>query len=173
MQRLVWVLAFVIAAAMPAAVVLRRDSPYRAAGPQIAGPYSLSLLTDPRPTGDGTPGGRFWVLIEPRRDGVVPPATRARVAIRPLDREAPFVEAQAEPVGGDVTRQYAELVMDREAPFAVRVVVDGPWGSGAVGARVSATRERRLPRRLVAASGLPFLAVAFLWTIWWFRRRSG
>ncbi|HET9272608.1 MAG TPA: hypothetical protein VFO31_30730 [Vicinamibacterales bacterium] len=166
-----WTLALAVAAAVPAAA--HSGPPYAVVTHQIAGPYRLSLWTDPDATDDRTPGGQFWVVIEPGRDGAVPPATRARVAIRPLDgrADAPFVEATAVPVDGDVTRQYAGLVMDHEGPFAVRVIVDGPWGGGAVGARVQATYDLRPPLPLLGIYMLPFLAVGFLWTARLLRRR--
>ena len=166
-------LALALAAAAPAAVAAHSGPPYAVVTQQAAGPYRLSLWTDPDSTDDGTPGGQFWVVIEPGRDGAVPPATRARVAIRPLDRDhdAPFVEVTTEPVDGDVTRQYAGLVMDHEGPFAVRVIVDGPWGGGAVSARVQATYDLRPPLPLLGVYMLPFLAVGFLWGYRLLRRR--
>ena len=166
-----WGLALAVTSAVPAAVAAHSGPPYAVVTEQVAGPYRLSLWTDPDATDDRTPGGQFWVVIEPGRDGAVPPATRARVAIRPLDREAPFVEAAAEPVNGDVTRQYVGLVMDHEGPFAVRVIVDGPWGGGAVGTRVQATYDLRPPLKLLGVYMLPFLAVGFLWTYRLLRRR--
>jgi hypothetical protein len=166
-----WALALALAAAGPAAA--HSGPPYAIVTHQIAGPYRLSLWTDPDATDDRTPGGQFWVVVEPGRDGAVPPETRARVAIRPLDRDAdaPFVEVAAQPVNGDVTRQYAGLVMDHEGPFAVRVVVDGPWGGGAMGTRVQATYDLRPPLPLLGVYMLPFLAVGFLWTYRLLRRR--
>ena len=168
-----WTLALAVAAAAPAGVAAHSGPPYAVVTQQAAGPYRLSLWTDPDSTDDRTPGGQFWVVIEPGREGAVPPATRARVAIRPLDREAdaPFVEAAAEPVDGDVTRQYAGLVMDHEGPFDVRVIVAGPWGGASVSARVQATYDLRPPLPLLGVYLLPFLAVGFLWTYRLLRRR--
>ena len=168
-----WTLALAAAAAVPGAVSAHSGPPYAVVTQQAAGPYRLSVWTDPDSTDDRTPGGQFWVVIEPGRDGGVPPATRARVAIRPLDRiaDAPFVEAAAEPVNGDVTRQYAGLVMDHEGPFAVRVIVDGPWGGATVDTGVQATYDLRPPLPLLGVYMLPFLAVGFLWTARLLRRR--
>jgi len=168
----VWTCALTVAAAAPAAVAAHSGPPYAVVTRQAAGPYRLSLWTDPDATDDRAPGGQFWVVIEPGRDGAVPPATRARVAIRPLDREKPFVEVTAEPVNGDVTRQYAGLVMDHEGPITVRVIVDGPWGGGAVDTRVEATYDLRPPLPLLAVYLLPFLAVGFLWGARLLRRRQ-
>jgi hypothetical protein len=145
--------------------------PYPIVSNQASEAYRLSLWTDPDATDDGTPGGQFWVVIEPARGAVVPPATRARVAIRPLDREQPFVEVPAAPVDGNVSRQYAALRMDHEGPFDVRVVVEGPWGVATVETRVDATYDLRPPLPLLAIYLLPFLAVGFLWAMRLVRRR--
>jgi len=170
-RRTAWAWPAALMVAIPAAVAAHSGPPYAVVTQQIAGPYRLSLWTDPDATDDRTPGGQFWVVIEPRGNGTVPPATRARVAIRPLERETPFVEVAAEPVDGDVTRHYAGLVMDHEGAFAVRVIVEGPWGDGAIGTRVQATYDLRPPLPLMGVYLLPFLAVGFLWTARLLRRR--
>ncbi|HZI80885.1 MAG TPA: hypothetical protein VFD69_15295 [Vicinamibacterales bacterium] len=165
-----WTLAVVTAlAATPLSA--HSGPPYPVVSQQPAGPYRLSVWTDPDATDDRTAGGQFWVVIEPGRDSALPPATRARVAIRPLDRDEPFVEMLAMPVDEDVTRQYAALVMDHEGPFAVRVIVNGPLGDGAAGARVQATYDLRPPLPLLLVYLLPFLAAGFLWTTRLLRRR--
>ena len=146
--------------------------PYPVVTRQAAGPYRLSLWTDPDATDDRTAGGQFWVVIEPGRDGTIPAGTRARVAIRAIDRDEPFVEIVAEPVDGDVTRQFAGLVMDHEGPFAVRAIVEGALGAGAIGARVDATYDLRPPLPLTLVYALPFLAVGGLWTARLLRRRT-
>lgn len=167
-----WTLALAVASVTPAAIAAHSGPPYAVVTQQAAGPYRVSIWTDPDSTDDRTPGGQFWVVIEPGPDGVVPPATRARVAIRALDRDdAPWVEVGAEPVNGDVTRQYAGLVMDHEGPFAVQVAVAGPWGGGAVSTRVQATYDLRPPLPLLGVYLLPFLAIGFLWSYRLLRRR--
>jgi len=146
--------------------------PYQIISKQSGGAYQVSLWTDPDATDDRTAGGRFWVVIESGGASPIAPGTRARVSIKPLDRDQPFAEAQAAPVGGDVTRQYAALVMDHEGPFAVRVTVDGPSGAMTLDTRVDATYDLRPPLPLLAVYLLPFLAVGFLWTLRLVRRRQ-
>ena len=158
-----------VAAAKPAAA--HSGPPYPVISEQAAGAYRVSLWTDPDATDDRSAGGQFWVVIEPGRAGNLPDATRARVAIRPLDRDEPFVDASAVPVDGDVTRQYAGLVMDHEGPFAVRVVVDGPWGAATLETQVQATYDLRPPMPLLLVYLLPFVAVGLLWTTRLLRRR--
>jgi hypothetical protein len=145
--------------------------PYPVISQQTAGAYRVSLWTDPDATDDRSAGGQFWVVIEAVRTGAIPTETRARVAIRPLDRDGPFVDASAAPVDGDVTRQYAGLVMDHEGPFAVRVVVDGPWGAATLETQVQATYDLRPPLPLLFVYLLPFVAVGVLWTTRILRRR--
>ena len=145
--------------------------PYPVISHQTAGVYRLSVWTDPDATDDTTKGGQFWVVIESSRAEAIPPGTQARVAVRPLDRAGPFVEALAAPVDGNASRQYAALVMDHEGPFGVRVAVDGPWGAATVDTMVAATYDLRPPLPLLAVYLLPFLAVGFLWTLRLVRRR--
>ena len=149
----------------------RRHDRERRGARQTAGAYRVSVWTDPDATDDRSAGGQFWVVIEPGRAATIPDATRARVAIRALDRDEPFAEAIAAPVEGDVTRQYAGLVMDHEGPFGVRVVVDGPWGTATLETQVQATYDLRPPLPLLLVYLLPFLAVGSLWTVRLLRRR--
>lgn len=145
--------------------------PYPVVSNQITGAYRLSLWTDPDATDDGTPGGQFWVVIDSGRADALPPATRARVAVRPLDREQSWVEATAVPVDGEVSRQYVALRMDHEGPFEVHVVVDGPWGPATLDTKADATYDLRPPLPLLAVYLLPFLALGFLWALRLVRRR--
>jgi hypothetical protein len=165
--------ALVLMALLGGPVPARAHSgpPYPVVTRQAAGAYRVSLWTDPDATDDRRPAGQFWVVIEPARDGPVPAATRARVAIRPRDRDQPFVEAVAAPVNGDATRQFANLLMDHEGPFDVRVVLDGPSGSATIETYVQATYDLRPPLPLIAVYMLPFLAVGFLWGARLVRRR--
>ena len=102
----------------------------------------------------------------------LPDLTRATVAIRPLDREGPEVRASATPVRGDLTNQFAALVMDHEGRFAVHVTIDGPLGDAALDAETSATYDLRPPPYLIAVYLLPFLLVGVLWVRLILRRRT-
>ncbi len=166
--------AIAVAVATPAAA--HSGPPYPVVSNQTIGAYRISVWTDPDTTDDRVPGGQFWITIEPTRPGVaLPPDTRARVTIRALDRtsspEAPPEDVEAMPVEGDVSRQYAELVMDHEGPFAVQVTLQGPWGRADVEAQVQATYDLRPARPLLVLYLLPFLLVGFLWTKLLLRRR--
>ena len=67
---------------------------------QIAGPYKVSIWTDPDATDDGSAAGKFWVMVDPVGKGLaLPPGTRVTVSIQPLDRPGPIVTGRAKPVG--------------------------------------------------------------------------
>lgn len=165
-------------AALAAALLLASPAaahdgpPFPVVSTVAVGPYELSVWTDPDTTDDGTPGGRFWVMLRAVREGTaLPPDTRAVVTIRPLDRPGGALTSRAEPVSGDPGRQFSALVMDHEGRFAVHVAVSGPLGEAAVDAEVDATYDLRPPRALLALYVLPFLAVGFLWLKLLVRRR--
>ncbi len=63
------VLATVATLALAAPAVAHSGPPYPVVSNQVAGPYRLSVWTDPDATDDGSAGGQFWVTIEPARAG--------------------------------------------------------------------------------------------------------
>jgi hypothetical protein len=138
-----------------------------------AGPYAVSIWTDPDTTDNGSAGGQFWVRLKRAGGpGDLPADTRATVAIRPLDRAGPALTAVADPVRGDVTNQFAALVMDHEGRFGVHVVVEGPLGRGEADAQVEATYDSRPSPILLVVYLIPFLVVGLLWGRLLIRRRS-
>jgi hypothetical protein len=131
---------------------------------RIAGPYLVSVWTDPDTTDDGSPGGQFWVVLRQADRKRVPPAgTRAVVAVRSLDRQGPEHTAAATAVRGDIGNQFAAVVMDHEGRFHVRVEIGGPLGTAGVDAPVDATYDRRPAPYLLALYVAPFLLVGLLW----------
>lgn len=146
--------------------------PYPIVTDHAAGPYRLSVWTDPDTTDNGTPAGQFWVRLETVNGDEVPTPTRARVTIRPLDRPGPELTSPAEAVRGDVTNQFAALVMDHEGRFAVRAEVDGPLGPASVDAEVNATYDLRPAPYLLLLYVAPFVLVGILWGRLLTRRRS-
>lgn len=159
-----------IAAYLAVGVLLTTDvsghagPPYPIVSNRIAGPYDVSIWSDPDSTSDGVAGGRFWiVLARAGGSGALPPATRATVTVRPLDRPGPSREGRAEPVDGEVTRQFVALLLDHEGRFAVGVRIDGPLGPAAVEATVEATDDLRPPPFMVAVYAFPFVALGLLW----------
>jgi hypothetical protein len=146
--------------------------PFPVLSDRVAGPYRLSLWTDPDTTGDGSAAGQFWVVIQLPDGSQVPADTHAIVAIRPLDRPGPERSAGTAPVDGDPARQFVALVMDHEGPYSVRATISGPRGPAVVDARVDATYDLRPARWLVVVYLMPFVAVGFLWLKLLLRRRG-
>jgi hypothetical protein len=146
--------------------------PFPIVSDQSAGPYKMSVWTDPDATDDGTPGGQFWVTIELADGSEPPPDTRARVTIRPLDRPGAGLSGNGAPVDGDVSRQFVVLLMDHEGRFDVRTEITGALGSAAIDAWVDATYDLRPPPILLALYLMPFLVVGVLWFKLLRRRRA-
>jgi hypothetical protein len=147
--------------------------PFPILSDRVAGPYRVGIWTDPDATDDGTLGGQFWITLEQAATGgAVPGATRARVFLQALDRQAPEQSAATEPVAGDVGNQFAALLMDHEGPFAVRVEIDGPLGATQVTSRADATYDLRPAPYMLVWYLAPFLLAAVLWTRLLLKRRS-
>jgi hypothetical protein len=163
-----------VSAFVATATVMRAHSgpPFPILSDQVAGPYRVSIWTDPDTTDDGSPGGQFWVRVDRAPDDPVPEKTQAIVAIRPLDRPGPEATAVAAPVRGDRSNQFAALVMDHEGRFAVHVRIEGPLGTAAVDATVDATYDLRPPRSLLLLYLVPFVLVGLLWGRLLIRRRT-
>ena len=150
--------------AWPEGTLAHDGPPFPIVSDRIAGPYRVSIWTDPDTTDDGSPGGQFWVRIYQASDGdAAPSGTRSTVAIRPLDRPGDGRTAGGEPVRGDITNQFAALFMDHEGRFAVRVTIDGPLGQAVVEADVDATYDLRPAPYLFFLYLAPFLLVGLLW----------
>jgi hypothetical protein len=162
----------VLLSAGPQLVFAHSGPPFPAFSDRVAGPYRLSLWTDPDTTDDGSAAGQFWVVIHLADGNQVPPDTHAIVAIRPLDRPGPELSARTAPLDGDISRQFVALLMNHEGPFAVRATISGPRGSAVVDATVDATYDLRPARWLVILYVMPFVAVGFLWLKLLLRRRA-
>jgi hypothetical protein len=148
--------------------------PFPIVSNQVAGPYVVSVWTDPDTTDDGSAGGQFWLIIRPSDTAVsLPDATRATVEIWPLDRDGPLLTGRTEPTGRDPGRQFVALVMDHEGRFGVRAAIDGPLGAGAVESEVEATYDLRPAPVMLFVYLAPFLLVGLLWArlIWKRARR--
>ena len=153
------------AALMPCTAPLQAHDgpPFPILSDRTAGAYLISIWTDPDTTDDGSTGGQFWIRIHSAGKAAPPAGTRASVTVKPLDRSGSEQTAAASPVRGDLTNQFAAVVMDHEGRFAVHVTVDGPLGAAAADATVAATYTVRPPRSLVLIFVAPFLLVGLLW----------
>jgi hypothetical protein len=146
--------------------------PYPIISNQLFGAYRISVWTDPDTTDDGTPGGQFWVMIDPADAGTpLPPDLRAQVTVRSLDRPGDALTASATPISSDPSRQFAALLMDHEGRFSVRVEVESVAGRVSMDSEVQATYDLRPSRLVLVVYLIPFLLVGFLWTMLLIRRR--
>ena len=147
--------------------------PFPIVSDQTAGPYIISIWTDPDTSDDGSAGGQFWVrLRRAKNPEALPAGTHATITVKPVERTGPERHANASPVRGDLTNQFAAVVMDHEGRFAVRVAIDGPLGSAAVDSSVEATYNLRPPRSMMVLYLAPFVVVGFLWARLLIRRRK-
>jgi hypothetical protein len=163
----------VVLACASSAIQAHSGPPYPIVSERVAGPYRISIWTDPDATDDGSLGGQFWVVIEPvDRSVSLPGETRASVSITPLARQGPALTGWTVPVN-DVTRQFVALLMDHEGRFGVRVTVEGPLGQGVVEAEAEATYDLRPPPIMLVVYVMPFVLVGFLWVKLLRARRRG
>ena len=158
------VLTLVLLLSSPPGILAHSGPPFPIVTSRVAGPYSISIWTDPDTTDDGKAAGQFWIVLDPAAgNAAIPAGTQATVAIRPLDREGPSRDGRAERVNGSVSRQFVALLMDHEGPFAVRVTIDGPLGRASVDSRVDATYDTRPAPWLILVYLIPFVGLGVLW----------
>jgi hypothetical protein len=139
---------------------------------QIKGAYDISVWTDPDTTDDGTPGGQFWITLDPSDKGAtIPASTEVTVEIRPLDRSGNAVSGRASPVNSAIGRQFLAVTMDHEGRFAVAVTVDGPLGRVQLDSQVDATYDARPSPAVVVLYLLPFIVIGALWAKVLLRRK--
>jgi hypothetical protein len=155
------------AAALAAAIVpaqAHSGPPFPIVSDAVAGPYRVSIWTDPDTTDDGTPGGQFWVVIDPLDPAVrLPPDTRVRIAITPVGQSGPARTGRAGAVEHQAGRQFVALVIDHEGRFAIQATVEGPLGQAVLDAEVEATYDLRPAPIMLAVYLTPFVLVALLW----------
>jgi hypothetical protein len=145
------------------AVLAHSGPPYPIVSNQPAGPYRVSIWTDPDATDDGSSGGQFWLTIAMADGGAVPADTRALVTIAPANGSSPPRSGQASPINADVSQQFVALLMDHEGRFAVQAAISSARGSATVESSVDATYDLRPSPAVVAVYSLPFVLLGLLW----------
>lgn len=174
-------LALVMTSVVSTTTMAHSGPPFPIVTNEARGPYAISIWTDPDATNDGVAAGQFWVTIEPSdKSRTTPPGTHATVTVRPLDNTPPAgrrapessLSAIAAPVRGELTNQFATVVLDHEGPFAVYVAVDGPLGQSSIESRVDATYDLRPAPYMLVLYLVPFVVVGSLWTRLLIRRRA-
>lgn len=126
---------------------------------QRAGPYTVSVWTDPD-VGTGT----FFVILEPPAK-----AARVRIGLQPVSGRLPEKIHEAEPSGG---RYFTTAPLDKAEMWRVRLLLDGPAGHGELKAEVEATPDGTLGPWASLVYLLPFVGVGLLWLKAAMRRRS-
>lgn len=152
-----------IAALSAAPLRAHSGPPFPIVETRVAGPYELSVWTDPDTTDDGSPGGQFWITLRAASGAAVPSDTRVSVTITPTDRPGAALDAIAAPIENEPTRRFAALVMDHEGRFHVRVSVNGALGEASVEGDVDATYDLRPSFITIGFVLIPFVMVGFLW----------
>ena len=163
-----------IAVALAASSTHAHDGPpFPILSNHASGPYVVSIWTDPDTTDDGSARGQFWVRVHAASGGALPRETRATVTIKPVGRSGAERTAPASAVRGDLTNQFAALVMDHEGRFAVHVAIAGPLGPATADAEVDATYDVRPPPSLIVVYLVPFVLIGLLWGSLLMRRYRG
>jgi hypothetical protein len=172
-NRRVSVIALLVALAART-VETHSGPPFPIVSDQQAGPYVVSIWTDPDTTDNGAAGGQFWIRVHPAAGGVsLPPVTRVSLAVAAAGGHGPGPMAAAAPVRGDVTNQFTAVVLGHEGRFDVVVDIAGPLGAATVTSAVDATYDLRPPKALFLLYLLPFVLVGLLWGRLLIRRRAG
>lgn len=127
---------------------------------QHAGPYTVSVWTDPD-VGTGT----FFVILEP------PAKARVRIGLQPVSGRLPEKIYEAQPVRSS-DRYSAAAPLDKAEMWRVRVLLDGPAGAGELKTEVEATPDGTLGPLASLIYLLPFAGVGLLWLKAALRRRS-
>jgi len=143
--------------------------PYPVVSERRAGPYVISVWTDPDTTDDETARGQFWVTFADT-GGVQARDVRVTITATPLrGGQGRSVEAAQ----GSNGSHFGALVLDHEGRFRIDVRAVGPRGEGDVRAEVDATYDLRPAPFVVVLYALPFVLVGALWAKALRRRRAG
>jgi hypothetical protein len=152
---------------VPAVAFAHDGSPFPIIVDQKVGPSIISVWTDPD-VGTGT----FFVIVEAPSGTEIPRDLRVQIAVQPVSGRLAEVSypASREFLKGQV--QYKALVQfDAQELWRVRVSLASVQGSGEAVATVEATPPG-YGRWDLLVYVAPFLAIAFLWLLTVWRRRS-
>jgi len=153
--------------ASPHVALAHVGAPYPVLLEQPVGPYIASALADPD-VGTGT----FYVLVDLPDGQPVPPGTSVTVWVEPEDGHRAAVGRPAEREEtryGD--RFVARVPFDAEGPWKVRLVIDGPVGTGEASFVVRVTPSG-IGWLASIACLIPFLILGALWLRGALRQRT-
>jgi hypothetical protein len=155
-----------LTALLPTVASAHVGAPYPVLLEEPIGPYTLSALADP-----DVGGGTFYVLVE-HQGASTPAGTTVTLWAEPADGHldaAAYAAAREETRYGE--RFVAEVPFDAEGAWQMRLVVDGPAGTGEAAFPVEVTPPGTGWIATVACL-LPFALLAALWLRGIMRRRS-
>ena len=168
MTKAVMTLCAAISLGSPSLAVAHDGPPYPIVSDRLAGPYVMSVWTDPDTTDDETPGGQFWVTFTGDSADGARREAHVTITATPL-RGGPSrsVEAAANSSGA----HFGALVLDHEGRFRIDVRARGAEGEGDVSAEVDATYDLRPAPFVVVLYVVPFVLAGALWVRLLMRRR--
>ena len=154
--------------AMTCALTLATDAaahsgpPFPIVTDRAAGPYTVSIWTDPDTTNDGTRGGQFWIVLTAGATAVAP-ITRITVTATGDSGQGATQSVDATASGRDGKTYFGALVLDREGPYRIDVEVSGPQGHATIHTTVDATYDLRPSPFAAVLYLLPFVLIGALW----------
>lgn len=123
-----------------------------------AGPYLVSVWTDPSPARVGFLDVSVAVMRPPKGEPVLD--TRVRLhAARATAATPPVSVVLALGAGGNLLLHHGEVELPTEGPWHFSLEVDGPAGHGQVALDLE-VGPSRLPEWVLAGAGLALLAAA-------------
>ena len=155
--------------ASPSLAAAHDGPPYPIVNDRRAGPYVMSVWTDPDTTDDETPGGQFWVTFTGDNAGGASGDVHVTITATPL-RGGP--ERSVEAVADNTGSHFGALVLDHEGRFRIDVRARGAQGDGDVSAEVDATYDLRPAPFVVVLYAVPFVLAGVLWVRLLLRRRN-
>lgn len=151
-----WIAIVFLLGALPARA--HQGPPFPIVEDQHAGPYTVSVWTDPD-VGTGT----FFVILDP------PAKARVRIGLQPVSGRLPEKVYETDP---ERDRYFTTAPLDKAEMWRVHILLDGPKGNGELKAEVEATPDGTLGPLGSLVYLLPFAGVGFLWLKATMRRRS-
>lgn len=130
------------------------------------GPCLASVWADPNV---GT--GKFYVPLNARPNGAIPPDVSVRIGVRPVSGRLPEVTYNCSKMNLDRVQFYVALPFDKEEKWRVHLFVAGGGLSGETSADVDVTPPGPGPADLIIMT-FPFAGFAVLWVVSMLRRKQ-
>lgn len=155
---LLCLLPLVPAASTPA--LAHGGAPLIVVAGERVGPYTVTMWADPD-VGEGT-----FTIDATVDGGPLPAGTSAVIWVEPADGHLGVHQYPAEPeMTPDGERLVATVPFDAEGEWSVRLVLDGPAGSGETTLSVRVTPQGTTSPLLAVLCLVPFVIVGALWLV--------